>query len=103
MAELAKHFGQRVRSLRAGLGLSQARLAETIGKSVEWVRRIELGRASPSFETISALAKALGVSPAELFGDQPVRRSGQLLGLLEGLTDEQAAWLTEGARLLHRH
>lgn len=102
MADLAKQFGQRVKSLRVGLGLSQQRLAETIGKSVEWVRRIELGRASPSFETISALARALGVEPGQLFGDLPVKRAEQLVGVLESLTAEQAAWLAEGARLFRK-
>jgi transcriptional regulator with XRE-family HTH domain len=102
MADLAIQFGQRVKALRLSLGLSQPRLAESIGKSVEWVRRIELGRASPSFETISALAGALGVTPGHLFGDQPVNRAEQFLGVLDGLTAEQAAWLAEGARLLRR-
>jgi transcriptional regulator with XRE-family HTH domain len=102
MADLAVHFGERVRHLRGSLGLTQPRLAETIGKSVEWVRRIERGGASPSFETISALAKALGVAPADLFSDQPIRRSEQLAGVIEGLSGEQAAWLAEGARLLRK-
>jgi len=102
MADLAIEFGLRVKALRVSLGLSQQRLAEAIGKSVEWVRRIEAGRASPSFETISALAAALGVAPSQLFGDPPVKPAEQLLGLLEGLTAEQAAWLSEGARLLRK-
>jgi transcriptional regulator with XRE-family HTH domain len=100
MADLAAHFGERVKLLRSNLGLTQSGLAEGIGMSVEWVRRIELGRASPSFETISALARALGVSPADLFGEATVSRPSQLLGVLDGLTQEQAAWLAEGARLL---
>lgn len=100
MAELAEQFGAQVKLLRSGLSMTQPQLAEAIGMSVEWVRRIEQGQASPSFDTISALAKALGVSPADLFGGQRVARSDQLAALLEGLTEKQAAWLAEGARLL---
>lgn len=77
MAGLAKSFGQQVR-LRSNLGLTQFQLAEAIDMSVEWVRRIENGGASPSFDTISALAKALRARPADLFADAALQPASRL-------------------------
>jgi transcriptional regulator with XRE-family HTH domain len=64
-------FGDCVRAHRAALGWSQPHLADEAGISEVWLRRIERGTASPSFETIEAVAKALGVQPVELFGGRP--------------------------------
>jgi transcriptional regulator with XRE-family HTH domain len=64
-------FGDCVRAHRVALGWSQPHLADEAGISEVWLRRIERGTASPSFETIEAVAKALGVQPVELFGGRP--------------------------------
>jgi transcriptional regulator with XRE-family HTH domain len=47
--------------------LTQERLAETTGISVEFLSNIERGINAPSFETIEKLAKVLNVSYHELF------------------------------------
>jgi transcriptional regulator with XRE-family HTH domain len=100
MADLAKSFGLRVRELRTDLGITQSQLAEAIDMSVEWVRRIENGGASPSFDTISALAKALRARPADLFGDMAVQPANRLTVAAQGLNENELAWLLEGVRLL---
>ena len=62
MGGLAKDLGERVRKLRALRGLTQAELADRASLSEEWLRRIERGTTSPSFDTIEALGRALNVS-----------------------------------------
>ena len=101
MVDLEKSFGRRVRELRTGAGMTQPQLAEAIDMSVEWVRRIENGGASPSFDTISALAKALHVRPEDLFAEKSPTPAARLTLAMQGLSDEEVAWLLEGAQLLH--
>jgi transcriptional regulator with XRE-family HTH domain len=60
-------FGKRVKSIRISHKFTQAQLAEKIGCSVEYISRIERGLASPSFDSISKLADALGVTAKTLF------------------------------------
>ncbi len=102
MARLEHIFGKRVRELRTGIGMTQPQLAEAIGMSVEWVRRIEKGGASPSFETITALAKALNVRPQNLFGEVSPPLTSRIALAVHGLSEEQVAWLIDGARLLQQ-
>jgi transcriptional regulator with XRE-family HTH domain len=66
--------GQRVAQFRRLRGLTQLQLAELAGVSLSLVRRVEQGQvpATPAF--ISAVARALKSSPAELQG-QPFRGS----------------------------
>lgn len=49
--------------------MSQAKLAEAIGKSVQTVNTIESGKSWPDHATIHAIAKALGVEETDLFND----------------------------------
>lgn|GEM_PF-1712087 len=98
MARLEETFGKRVRELRTGIGMTQPQLAEVIDMSVEWVRRIENGGASPSFETITALAKALNVRPQDLFGEASPPLASRIAIAVQGLSEEQVAWLTRRGR-----
>jgi transcriptional regulator with XRE-family HTH domain len=102
MSELAKAFGERVRSLRLARGLTQPELADASGVSTQWLKMIEAGRASPSFARISALADALEVRPPVLFGDPPPTVSEELEQLLKSVPPDQAKWLLAGARYLRR-
>lgn len=103
MAGLGKVFGGQVRALRTQRGLTQVQLADAAQVSEEWVRRIERGEGSPSFDTIEALANALTVRPDELFwlpGDPDV--AAKLAKAAQHLSDRQIEWLIEGVRLLSR-
>jgi transcriptional regulator with XRE-family HTH domain len=60
-------FGERIRSLRQGRGLSQERLAELAGVHRTYLSSLERGERNVSLDNIYAIAAALGVSPAELF------------------------------------
>lgn len=68
MASLEEQVGALVRHHRKLAGLTQAELAERIGRQTGAVTRIETGEAAPSFETLSSLARALGVEIRDFFG-----------------------------------
>lgn len=75
MASLEEQVGALVRHHRKLAGLTQAELAERIGRQTGAVTRIETGEAAPSFETLSSLALALDVEIRDFFGvgSHPVR------------------------------
>ncbi|MEO3978030.1 helix-turn-helix domain-containing protein [Streptomyces sp. CAU 1734] len=59
-------FGQRLRALRLGAGLSQEELAEAAGVSVRALAYMERGHTTgPQRRTVQALARALGLDPDE--------------------------------------
>ena len=59
-------FGQRVRSSRRALGLTQEELAEKVGISASFMGHIERGTRVASLETLIALCNVLQVSPQTL-------------------------------------
>jgi transcriptional regulator with XRE-family HTH domain len=61
-----KQMGRRLLALREARDLSRQQLAERAGLSREYVRKLEAGRQDPTLGTLTALAKALKVSLAEL-------------------------------------
>jgi len=60
-------FGRRLRQLRRKSSLTQERLAESIGVSVDLVSNIERGINAPSFTTLEKLALILNVPVKEFF------------------------------------
>lgn len=69
--DLKELFGSSLRQCRRARGLTRAQLAEATELSLEMVGRLERGRTAPSFDTIAALANALKVPAAALFGAKP--------------------------------
>ncbi len=67
MSTLRALFGRRLRQLRRQKNITQERLAEAIGVSVDLIGNIERGVNAPSFETIDKLSGTLNVLPKELF------------------------------------
>jgi transcriptional regulator with XRE-family HTH domain len=65
-ASLLRALGKRVRELRKERGYSQEKLAELASVHENHVRRIEGGKANPSFLVVVRIAKALGARPSEL-------------------------------------
>lgn len=61
-------MGDRLRSLRTRLVLTQEQLAVKAGVSSATIRRIESGQLTPRFSTIQKLAAGLGISATELAG-----------------------------------
>jgi transcriptional regulator with XRE-family HTH domain len=64
--EVTKRFGRRVRELRTGLGLSQEAFAEKCGLDRTYVSGIERGQRNVGLRNIESIARALGITLAEL-------------------------------------
>lgn len=79
-------LGLRIRAYRKQANLSQAELAERIGKSDDALSNIERGKSLPSFEMIELLSKTLNI-PLRDFFDFDVRpSSSRHAQLMEELT-----------------
>ncbi|AVX21635.1 Helix-turn-helix [Carboxydocella sporoproducens DSM 16521] len=63
-------FNARLKAIRKALGLSQTRLAELSGVSQAYISELEAGCKQPTLTILDKLAKALGVSVAELLDEQ---------------------------------
>lgn len=78
--DLGIRLGRRIRELREAAQLTQAELAKLALKSVETISNFERGKTIPSLQTLSALARDLGVPIATFFEDVPVKQSSDPLG-----------------------
>ena len=63
-----KDMGYRIAKRRTELGMSQEKLAESIGVNRNTVMRIENGEHIARADKITAICKALRVAPNDLFG-----------------------------------
>jgi transcriptional regulator with XRE-family HTH domain len=54
-------FADRLQALRKRAGVTQYRLAQLSGVSKQTLSRLELGTAQPSWDTVQALARGLGI------------------------------------------
>ena len=66
----------RLRAIREGKGVSLRGLKKTSGVAVATLARIEAGGYDPRLSTLRRLAKALGVTVAELIGEKPLKKGG---------------------------
>jgi transcriptional regulator with XRE-family HTH domain len=65
-----KTFGQRLTDMRKARGLTQVQLGEALGLDQTAVASYEIGRRRVPLSLLGPLAKALGVSVAELVEDE---------------------------------
>ncbi len=70
MNNLKIKLGQRIKSLRKNLNITQETLAELINMDITSLSKIETGRNYPQPETIEKIANALNVDIAQLFSFQ---------------------------------
>lgn len=61
------NVGQRLKEIRERLGMSQREVARRSGQSAGAVSAIELGKVSPSVETLKRLCDCLDISLADFF------------------------------------
>ena len=64
--DILVRFGQRLREKRTELGISQEAFADKCGLDRTYISGIERGKRNVSLRNIDTIAKALGVSIAEL-------------------------------------
>jgi transcriptional regulator with XRE-family HTH domain len=65
--EFIKKFGQKLKQVREGKGLSQEQLSLLTEVSQSQIARTELGQVNTSISHVSTYAKFLKVDPMELF------------------------------------
>lgn len=66
MANINERLGKRIRSLRRAKKMTQEDLAYESKIDYSYLNEIEAGKRNPSIKRISAIAKALKVSPKDL-------------------------------------
>ena len=66
----------RLRTIRKRKGVSLRSLKKLSGVAVATLTRIEAGGYDPRLSTLRRLAKALGVTVAELIGEKPLKKGG---------------------------
>lgn len=80
----------RIRNLRKKNGLTLEVLAAKVGIHKGHLSRIENGEKSPSLATLEAIAKALGVGMAELFGEKANQHDITVVRKSEGVSTGDA-------------
>ncbi|WP_203642057.1 helix-turn-helix domain-containing protein [Levilactobacillus andaensis] len=71
-------LGERIRSRRKQLGLTQEELAEQSNLSVNYISKIERTQGQNiSFEVLTNIAKSLNISIADLLGNYPITPSAE--------------------------
>jgi transcriptional regulator with XRE-family HTH domain len=63
-------FGRRLKELREAKGWSQGKLAEEAGMNLWGIAKLEQGVNEPRWETVRALAEALGVTPNDFLTEE---------------------------------
>lgn len=74
MPNLKTLFGKNLRKIRRRGDLTQEKLAEILGVSVEFVSNMERGVNAPSFETIEKIGRAFDLPVARLFDFEEERQ-----------------------------
>jgi len=57
---------ENIKRLRNSLNISQEKLSELAGVSIDYISLIERGKRTPSIKRLCLIANALGVEPYEL-------------------------------------
>ncbi|MHC1790218.1 helix-turn-helix domain-containing protein [Solidesulfovibrio sp.] len=72
-------FGKKIKSIRRARDITQEKLADLSGLSLQYIGEIERGRRNPSLTSIEQLSKALDIPMAELFSLEEFRLSQEEL------------------------
>jgi len=79
MSTAKKIFGKKIKAIRKSREMTQERLAELSGLSLQYIGEIERGTRNPSLTSMESLAKALDLPIAELFNMDDFRMSAEEL------------------------
>lgn len=61
-----KNLGKNIKKHRESLNLTQQALADKVGKSLNFIGKIEVSFSHPSLDTVIDIAEALNISVSEL-------------------------------------
>jgi len=106
--DVDRRLGRRVKELREQRGLSQERLAEAVGRSVDTISNLERGASSTRLKTVADIAHALGVEISVLFwpdSGSPPELPERFHSLFAVIAEQPAAVIDavrEAARLIVR-
>jgi len=78
-------LGSRIKELRRIHSISQEKLAEIVSLDSKFISKIEVGRSSPSLETMESIANALGVEIKDLFEFAHLQVGGVKIAEIEKL------------------
>jgi transcriptional regulator with XRE-family HTH domain len=99
-------LGVRIKELRKQKKLTQERLAEMVDVDPRYISFIEVGRNSPSLETMEGIARALEVEIKDLFEfghlQAGVIKAEELEKLLSGLDEEKKRTILKLIRAIVR-
>lgn len=80
----SRHMGERIRSLRMALGMTQGDLAEKMNVTDKAVSKWERGLSRPDIDSLPKLAETLGTTVQELCGESAQKqnsRAEEILGI----------------------
>src|SRR2546423_13368145 len=78
-AEIVELFAARLREVRHSRGMTQAELARQAHVTVSYIGRLESAGAAPGIDLVERLAKALGITVADLLPTTAPPDDGALL------------------------
>ena len=67
VTDIYKSLGKQIKKIRKERSLTQQKLAEKVGIGLNFLGKIEVAYAKPSFETIIKISQVLDVSLKDLF------------------------------------
>ena len=86
--DFKKSFGEKVKRLRKNRNLTQEQLAEMIDIDARNLSKIEVGAGFVKAETLEKLMKALNVTTEELFANDHIKNSKELVSDIYNLIDK---------------
>ena len=97
-------LGARIKELRKRRGFTQDQLSEQVDLATRYISMIEVGRSSPSLETIENIARVLGVELKVLFDfahlDPDAIAVKGILTSMEGINEDNRRLLYRIASLM---
>lgn len=93
---LGQRIGNRIKALRETRGLTQAQLADLMGKSVETISNFERGKVLTSLHTLERLARHLRVPIRDFFADDALPQDAQPLSPNQQKVYNSVSLLSEG-------
>lgn len=91
--EAKRIFGENLKQIRISKGVTQEELAKKLGySSRSSINKIEVGRSDMPRSKIEQAARVLGVSPLELFKNEPISEEQ----ILDVVVDKQMQELAQG-------